>query len=130
MSTSSPAPASLNSVVVIPEEDFKGWRKLNSSEPLARLHAKFWGRGMPEENEWRDDDPTGSEVCVDDEDDIRPGCRVLDIDNEAIVELKEIWVRVSVFTIGGSSVSVSESVFTNFVGRISPNLQLHFEFLQ
>ena len=104
MSTlSSPAPASLASIVVIPEEDFRGWR-LNSSEPLVRLHAKFWGRGMPEDDEWRDYDPTESEFCEDDE--IKPGCRVLDIDNEAIVELKEIWVRVSVFTIGKSSVNL------------------------
>ena len=100
MSTSSPAPASLASVVVIPERHVKGWIILDSSELLAQLHAKFWGTGMPEDDAWRDDDPTESE-----DDDIKPGCRVLDIDNEAVTEMKEIWIRVSVFTIGESSVT-------------------------
>ena len=74
---------------------------LNSSSSLAQLHTKFWGTGMPEDDGWRDDDPTESE-----DDDIKSGCRVLDIDNEAITEMKKIWVRVSVFTIGESSVTL------------------------
>ena len=101
MSTSSPAPASLASVVVIRKEHVKGWIILDSSNPLAQLHAKFWGTGMPEDDRWRDDDPTESE-----DDDTKPGCRVLDIDNKAITEKKEIWVRVSVSTIGESSLTL------------------------
>jgi hypothetical protein len=67
---------------------------------MTQLHAKFWGTGMPEDDAWRDDDPTESE-----DDDIKPGCRVLEIDNEAIIPMKKIWVRVSAFTIGESSVT-------------------------
>ena len=101
MSTSSPAPASLASVVVIPKRHMEGWKRLDNSELLAELHAKFWGKGMPEEDGWRDDNTTESE-----DDDIRPGCRVLDIDNKAITQMKKIWVRVSVFLIGEGSVTL------------------------
>jgi hypothetical protein len=110
MSTSSPAPASLASVVVIPKQHVEEWRMLDSYELLAQLHAKFWGRGMPEDDAWCDDDPTESE-----DDDIKPGCHVLDIDNGAITGMKEIWVRVSVFSVDESSVT-HWHVFTNFVG--------------
>jgi hypothetical protein len=85
MSTSRFAPASLASVVVIPKRHRKGWKRLESDEQLAELHAKFWGKGIPEEDGWRDDDPIESE----DDDDIRPGCRVLDIDNKAITQMKK-----------------------------------------
>jgi hypothetical protein len=105
MSTSSPAPASLTSVVVIPKYHLEEWNRLGDSEPLAQLRAKFWGRGMPEEEAWRDDDPTENE-----DDDIKPGCRILDLDNEAIW-LKRIWVRVSM-----GEISSVTPVFTNFVG--------------
>jgi hypothetical protein len=95
MSTSSPAPASFASVVTIRKEHLDGWIFLDSNEALTQLHTKFWGTGMPEDDVWRDDDPTESEDVQDD--DIRGGCRVLNIENEAI-DLNEIWVRVSVFT--------------------------------
>lgn len=44
---------------------------------------------MPEEEAWRDDNPTENE-----DDDIKPGCHILDLDNKEIW-IKKIWVRVS-----------------------------------
>ena len=109
MSTSIPVPASLASVVAIREHHLKEWNRLDDSEPLAQLCAKFWGTGMQEDEQWCDEqlstsdetDPTESE-----DDDLKPCCHVLDIDNESITKMKTIWVRVSVSTIGVVSVTL------------------------
>ena len=109
MSTSSPAPASLASVVDIRKHHLNEWNRLDDSEPLAQLRAKFWGTGMQEDEQWRDEelltsdesDPTES-----DDDDLKPCCHVLDIDNKSVTRMKTIWVRVSVFTIGVISVTL------------------------
>ena len=47
MSTTTPF-SSLASIVPDPE-DTDTWRKLQDSKPLVKLHAKFWGKGMVQE---------------------------------------------------------------------------------
>ena len=99
--------SSLASVVFNPER-LEKWGRLGDSEPLAELHAKFWGKSMAEEeNAWRvkqqsTSDPGEGEDDNTDEgedDDITSGCYVLDIDNDG-VNIQSIWVRVSVFQPG------------------------------
>jgi hypothetical protein len=86
------------------------WRKLNDKDPLALLHAKFWGKSMAiEEQEWlraqshdssmSGDDPMEEDVDddldedvyydLDETDDVIPGCCLLDVGGD----LPKIWVR-------------------------------------
>jgi hypothetical protein len=127
--------STLASVVSIPEF-LEKWEKVDDDYPLAQLHSKFWGTSMQEEEDaWRAKErltPTpsddnrkpnekpgnGTDESEDDDDDIIPGCYVLDINNDGI-EFKSIWVRVSVFLLGKLS-----GVFMNVVGRIYSDLQL------
>jgi hypothetical protein len=129
--------SSLTSVVSVPQCVEK-WVRLDG-HPLAQLHSRFWGTSMQEEEEaWRakerlnaapagpsdnnrkpNENPgNGTDESEDDDDDITPGCYVLDINNDAI-RIKRIWIRVSVFLLGDLS-----GVFTNMIGRIYPHLQL------
>ena len=84
---------------------------MREDRALAQLHAKFWGKSMAEEEEqWRraqprtptiggelgDEDQDGDERMDEDqgertdlEDDILPGCYVLDIG----IDCSRIWVR-------------------------------------
>jgi hypothetical protein len=107
--------SSLTSVVSIPEF-LEKWKRVADHNPLAQLHSRFWGTSMQEEEEaWRANNRkpnenvgNGIDESEDDEDDdIIPGCYVLDINNDAIC-IKRIWVRVSVFLLGKTS-----GVFTN-----------------
>ena len=121
------------------------WAKLDDDHPLAQLHSKFLGTNMQEEEEaWRakerltpapcqcdknrkpnENSGNGTDESEDeDEDTVLPGCYVLDINNDGI-DLKSIWVRVSVFILGKMS-----SVFTNTIGRIHPHLGLLSRTLQ
>jgi hypothetical protein len=102
MSTTTAASASLASVVTI-EKELIQWTRVHDNQPLAKLHAKFWGRPIPEEearhvqqqstshpSESNDDD-----TDADEDEDIKTGY-VLEIDNDAI-NIQRIWVRVSGF---------------------------------
>ncbi|KAF8721958.1 hypothetical protein AX14_010046 [Amanita brunnescens Koide BX004] len=89
----SPQQAVFASVVRF--SDPSGWSKVGLDEPLGQLHGKFWGTSMQdEEQEWRNGQPAipqalvcgelGSEdqrvdVDWDDDEDIIPGCYVLNI---------------------------------------------------
>lgn len=96
--------SSLTSVVSIPEF-LEKWERVADHNPLAQLHSRFWGTSMQEEEEaWRannrkPNENLGNGIDESDDDDIIPGCYVLDINNDAIW-IKSIWVRVSVFLIG------------------------------
>ena len=102
MSTTTAASASLASVVTFQKESMQ-WTRVHDSQPLAKLHAKFWGRPIAEEearhvqqqstshpSESNDDD-----TDADEEEDIKTGY-VLEIDNDAI-RIQRIWVRVGEF---------------------------------
>jgi hypothetical protein len=81
------------------------WPKLDDEEPLTRLHAKFWGTSMAdEEREWRS--MAGGELRkqiqhVEDgvvvdwhlSHEIRPGCYQLDIIKD--ITVSKIWVTTS-----------------------------------
>jgi hypothetical protein len=129
MSTASVS-ASLDSLVKIPER-FEKWQRLDDSEPFAQLHRNFWGKSMAEEEKaWHEqqsisdpssnnqspEEKSGENTLESKDDDITPGCYVLDIDNE-LIGIKRIWVRVSPFTMGEINI-----VFTNLLGRIYPHL--------
>ena len=75
---------------------------LDDDKPLAKLHTRFWGKGvLGEEKAWRDEEQqqqsgdSGPGPSESDDDADKPGCYVLDIDNEAI-KIRRIWVRVRV----------------------------------
>jgi hypothetical protein len=91
----------------------KPWPKLEDEETQARLHAKFWGRSLvDDEREWRNTQPNSpiirGDLIAEDQDgddhmdedwegadlrsDITPGCHVLDINIDGI-EYPRIWVR-------------------------------------
>ena len=90
--------SSLTSGVFIPSR-LPRWPKIDDDEPYAMLHKKFWGKAMAdEERQWlnaqgfipdsrgqsRDEGPGENDSVdkddgVDDEDNILPGCYVLDI---------------------------------------------------
>ena len=132
--------SSLASIVSIPQFAEK-WDKLDDHEPLAQLHARFWGTSMQEEEEeWRIKErlaPTphdnkqepnkkpcnGTNEREGNNDDIIPGCYVLDIKNDAI-RIESIWVRVSAFLLSKMS-----GVFMNIIGRVYPDLQLSCQIL-
>jgi len=99
MSTTNAAPASLVSVVSIPER-LGGWQRVDVHEKLGKLHAKFWGKMSTEEEAWRAEHPPTSNTreSEDDEseDDGNAGY-ILKIGSGAIY-MDEILVRVSVFT--------------------------------
>jgi hypothetical protein len=99
MSTTNAAPASLASVVSIPEE-LRSWRKLGVHEKLGKLHAKFWGKVSKEEAAWRAEQPptpnTRDSEDDESEDDGKAGY-VLKTGSD-IIHMDEILVRVSVFT--------------------------------
>jgi len=112
----------LASVVGSDPEDLADWRskRIRDNRPLALFHAKFWGKSMAdEEEEWRNSRPPigaiegelgdkdgdgdermnegsdetmhggqGTEV----EDDILPGCYLLDIGIRGL-DFRKIWVR-------------------------------------
>jgi hypothetical protein len=98
MSTTNAAPASLASVVSIPER-LGGWQRLDDKERLGELHAKFWGKMSEEETTWRaQHQPTSDTRETEDdesEDDGEAGY-ILKFENDAI-NMDEILVRVSVF---------------------------------
>jgi hypothetical protein len=100
--------ASIDDIVTIPKR-MPRWLKLDSGELLAQFHAKFWGTSMAdEENEWHnsqppiasgfgDEDQDGDErmdegESTDLDDDIIPGCYLLDIGIEGF-DFSKIWVR-------------------------------------
>lgn len=100
---------SLASVVSIPER-INMWQKLKDGEPLVKLHAKFWGKGMLQEEasgqsrltsglgEKEDHDIDKSmEDDTDEsiEDDTKNGY-VLVLGNDAF-DIESIWVRVGVY---------------------------------
>ena len=99
--------SSLASIVSDPE-DTDTWRKLKDSKSLAKLHARFWGKGMVQEevsNQTSDlskrEDLDINESTEDDtsesiEDDTKNGY-VLVLDNKAFRH-ERIWVRVSAYT--------------------------------
>jgi len=81
------------------------WSKVVVDEPLAQMHAKFWGKSMEdEEREWRNTPLTPAiggelegdermDVEVDDVSDTTiPGCYVLNIDVDGL-EFSKIWIR-------------------------------------
>ena len=89
---------SLDSVVFPDQID--RWTKLCDNQPLAQLHIKFWGKSMAEEEEaWCARQHSTSNLSNSENDDIQPGCYVLNIDNDAI-KMQSIWVRVSEFRLG------------------------------
>ena len=89
--------SSLDAVVSIPEHAEK-WPRLDDNKPLAQLHTKFWGTSMAEEEEaWRAKQQPTFRLNESKDDDIGPGCYVLDINNKAI-GIQRLWVRVSTFT--------------------------------
>ena len=98
------------------------WDKLEDDEKLVKLHAKFWGKIMVQEevsgqltsdpSESEDDDTDESEDYGTDEsleDDTKTGY-VLVLDKEAFPN-KRNWVRVSAFTLREIG-----TVFTNLAG--------------
>jgi hypothetical protein len=114
MSTTNAAPASLASVVSIPER-LGDWQRLDDKEKLGELHAKFWGKMSQEEAAWRaasEHQPTFNtrESENDESEDDGNAGYILKIGSDAIY-LKEILVRVSVFTTDEIS-----TVFTDLVG--------------
>jgi hypothetical protein len=61
---------------------------LESFDPLSRLHAKFWGTSMEEEErQWRASQATAGDNftgnSTEEDDDILPGCYLLDITLES-----------------------------------------------
>lgn len=70
----------------------------------------------PSSNNQSPEEKSGENTLESKDDDITPGCYVLDIDNE-LIGIKRIWVRVSPFTMGEINI-----VFTNLLGRIYPHL--------
>ena len=104
------------SVVEIPSY-MQPWPILYGNHPLARLHAKFWGKNMAdEEQQWLNADQEGKErihavvnekmvvdetavvdetmeeaTTVDPDDDIIPGCYMLDIGIEGLIP--KLWIR-------------------------------------
>lgn len=83
------------------------WPRIDDHEPLAQLHAKFWGISMlHEEQEWRNSQPipaVGDELETEDRmdvdfdlndvgSDVIPGCYVLDIGIDDF-EISKIWIR-------------------------------------
>ena len=119
MSTTTPF-SSLASIVPDPE-DTDTWRKLQDSKPLVKLHAKFWGKGMVQEEASGQTSYLSEREAVDIdesiEDDTKSGY-VLVLDNEAFPNRK-IWVRVSAFTQGEIG-----TVFTKSAGGLYPYLRL------
>ena len=85
--------------VVFPER-IDRWTKLCDNQPLAQLHVKFWGKSMAEEEEaWHARQHSTSNLSNSENDDIQPGCYVLNINNDAI-KMRSIWVWVSEFRLG------------------------------
>lgn len=116
MSLSQDSRGGLDSVVRIPDR-LGAWPRLHDYEPLSQFHAKFWDRNMAdEEREWRNtqlaiggelrDKDQDGDTCIgeagDDEmdegneadldDDIIPGCYMLDIGIEGL-PYSSIWIR-------------------------------------
>jgi hypothetical protein len=99
MSTSTST--SLASIVYFPKR-IQGWDKLEDDDELVELHAKFWGKGMVQEEASGQTSYLSEREAVDIdesiEDDTKTGY-VLVLDNEASPN-RRIWVRVSAFTQG------------------------------
>ncbi|KAH9993983.1 hypothetical protein BJV77DRAFT_1066973 [Russula vinacea] len=74
---------SLASVVSIPER-INMWQKLKDSEPLVKLHAKFWGKGMLQEE-------ASGQSRLTSEDDTKNGY-VLVLGNDAF-DIESIWAE-------------------------------------
>ena len=90
------------------EERWGRWHKLADDYGFARLHTKFWRKGMlDQEEEWcgkqgsdsnasmhGSDDPDRevNPMDVGGDDDVGPGCYFLDIGLEEL-RLKNIWIR-------------------------------------
>jgi hypothetical protein len=87
----------------------QSWPILDKDDPLALLHAKFWGKNMvDEEQQWllnaqQASPATGSETAVVDEtmdeattmdpdDDLISGCYMLDIGIDGL-EISKLWIR-------------------------------------
>jgi len=99
----------LASVVRLPKY-LTQWPLLEEDEPLAQLHAKFWGKDMAdEEQRWRLSQPTIGVIEGQDHDETMdtdsefsdgeeepekaiPGCYVLDIDVEGL-EVSSLWIH-------------------------------------
>jgi hypothetical protein len=128
LATTSAAPITSKllcaSVLKIPRHS-EEWRKLPSEDPMAQLHAKFWGVSLaPEVETWRNeqqstsdhsDEISGGDIDEDEDDDIIPGCCILNLNSDAI-EYERIWVRVSVFRFDETGI-----VLTKLAGRLHPD---------
>jgi hypothetical protein len=119
MSTTSaaqPAPASFDSVVLIPYY-LEKWTMLDGSDSLSQLHAKFRGEStfVDKEEAWRvgnqqstsSSNPIangGEDYDTNESEDIKTGY-VLDVLKDIVIDSEQIWVRVSVFVMNEISVS-------------------------
>jgi hypothetical protein len=109
--------SSLVSVVGSTPEELNKWasRLVDDDEELARLHVKFWGKSMAdEEREWRKQQSSGSEnkgeiqnnvgrdeaidaigdESIDEDSDIIPGCGVFDLGMTGMSNSGPFWIRV------------------------------------
>ena len=68
------------------------WPQVDDAHPLSRLHEKFWGKGMAEEEgQWFKNQGIPPKFGdMDDESDIGPGCCILNIGME---DCPQLWVR-------------------------------------
>jgi hypothetical protein len=119
MAGTVPLTSSLSSVVDNKQVKKLGWRKVDKNDPLAGLHAKFWGQSVVEVKATRKEpptkakptsDPSGSSQKLDqamddtdesnsEDDDITADCFGLEIANDIEAfdsEIHKIWVRVSI----------------------------------
>jgi hypothetical protein len=102
-----PGPSTLASVVmddptsptlasVVKSAALAQWIPLTSDDPQYQLHAKFWGKESEEEREQRRAFSEGESMQVDDrnmENEMGPGCYVLDIGVDTIGCSQQIWIR-------------------------------------
>jgi hypothetical protein len=71
------------------KNDSRSWKKLNNSEIYFKLQSAFWGKKIEDDAQrWRGSQPAMED---DDDNDIGPGCYVLDLNIE--LKCSKLWVR-------------------------------------
>ena len=105
------------------------WHKLSDTEPVSRLHAKFWRKSMvEEEEEWRQmrgqsvggaEDAFGPRMVdnlgegAQDDDGTGPGCYSLDIGIEGL-QTSKIWVRADYIRVYDYCNKIYEDAMSQF----------------
>jgi hypothetical protein len=78
----------------VADSESESWEKLEDDHPFSKLQLVFWGEKIEDDaKQWRGESQSSTGVENDEDDDIGPGCYVLNLDDDLQLKNSKMWVR-------------------------------------